>query len=105
MRLARRGEVRRDADMQLLRAAREPGAATARERLGLRHLVEPQQLAVEAPRLRLATRRRGHLDVIQTVDRHAANRDIATARADSATSSKQLHAPSRNSALAVRTAT
>ena len=71
MGLARGREVLRHADVQLLRAGREPDPAAALQVVGLRQLREPQQLAVEAPRLALAPRRRGDLHVVETVDAHA----------------------------------
>jgi hypothetical protein len=43
--------------------------------------------------------------MVQTLDRHLLNRDIATLRADSATAPKQLPAVSRKTRLARRSAT
>ena len=56
------------ADVQLLRAAREPAAAAACERRGLLELGQAEQPAVERARLLLAAGRRGHLHVIDADD-------------------------------------
>jgi hypothetical protein len=66
--LARGAEVLGDADVQLLRAGREPDAAAGAERLRLVELAQPEQAAVEPARLALAAGRRGHLHVIEAVD-------------------------------------
>src|SRR4051794_16946678 len=66
--LARGGELLLDADVELLRPRAEPGPAAAGEALRLRQLLEPEQLAEEAPRLVLAARRRRELDVVQAED-------------------------------------
>src|SRR4051794_14531280 len=105
MRLASGLEVLGHADVQLLRPAREPDPAAAGERVRLGELLEPEQLAVEAPRLGLAAGRRSHLHVVEAVDRHAPDRDIATLRDASATTSQQLPAPSRNTRFGRRSAT
>jgi hypothetical protein len=62
-------EVARHADVQLLLAAAEPGAAPGGERRRLGQLGQLQQLAVEAPRLLLAARRRRHLHVVDAQQR------------------------------------
>ena len=54
MRLARGGEIRLDADVELLRADPEPDPAAAPERLRFLELLEPEQLAEEAARGTLA---------------------------------------------------
>jgi hypothetical protein len=65
MRLPRGGEVVFDADVELASAADcKPGAATWAQRLGLLELLQAEQIAEEAARLRLAARRRGELDVV-----------------------------------------
>ena len=65
MRLPRGRERLLDADVELLAVAeREPGAAARAQRLGLLELLEPEQVAEEAPRLGLAAARRRELDVI-----------------------------------------
>jgi hypothetical protein len=54
-----------DADVELTaRNEREPGAPARAQRLGLLDLVQPEQFAEEATRLRLAARRRRDLDVV-----------------------------------------
>ena len=68
MRLARRSELLLDADVQLLRSDPEPDPAAGAERLGLLELLEPEQPAEEAARLRLAAGRRGELDVVDAVE-------------------------------------
>ena len=68
MGLAGGREVLVDADVQLLRADREPDAAARSQLLGLLELAEPQQAAVEAARLALGAGRRGHLHVVEAVD-------------------------------------
>ena len=68
MRLARRREGGLDADVQLLRADREPDAAAAPERLRLLDLLEPEQLAEEAAGGVLAAGRGGELDVVDSVE-------------------------------------
>ena len=62
MRLAGGGEVRLDADVELLRADPEPDSATASEPLRLLELLESEQVAEEAARVGLAARRGGELD-------------------------------------------
>ena len=57
-----------DADVQLLRAGREPDAAARAQLLGLLELAQPEQAAVEAARLALAAGRRGDLHVVEAVD-------------------------------------
>src|SRR4051794_17431363 len=105
MSLARRLEVVGHADVQLLPTTLKPCAAAAGEPLGLGDLGEPEQSSVEPTRLSLATRRRGHLHVVEAIDRHPAHRDMATPRDTSATTSQQLPAPSRNTGIWRRTAT
>jgi len=68
--LAGRGERLLDADVQLLTAGPEPAAAPGGERLGLRELLEPEEAAVERPRLGFAVPRRGDLDMVDPEDRH-----------------------------------
>ena len=54
-----------DPDVELAAAGeREPDAAARAQRLGLLELVQAEQVAEEATRVRLATRRRGELDVV-----------------------------------------
>jgi hypothetical protein len=65
VRLARGDERILHADVELAAASeREPDAAARAQRLGLLELLEAEQLAEEAPRLVLASRRRRELDVI-----------------------------------------
>ena len=65
MRLARRRERLRHADVELTTAAEgEPDAAPRTQRLGLVHLGEAEELAEEPPRLGLAAGRGRELDVI-----------------------------------------
>jgi hypothetical protein len=65
MRLPRRRERLLDADMKLSAARQgEPDAAARAQRLRLLDLLQPQQLAEEAPRLGLAAGRRRELDVV-----------------------------------------
>ena len=68
MRLAGGGEVRVDADVELLRADPEPDSATASERLWLLELLEPEQVAEEGSGVVLASRRSGELDVVDAAD-------------------------------------
>lgn len=76
VRLARRRELVLDPNVQLLRTGAEPAAAARCQRLGLRQLLEPEQLPVERARLRLAPRRRGDLHVVDADDRHRARSTI-----------------------------
>jgi hypothetical protein len=63
--LARRRERVFDADMELAASTkREPDAATRAQRLGLLDLLQAEQLAEEAARLRFAAGRSRELDVI-----------------------------------------
>jgi hypothetical protein len=65
MRLARRLERILDADVELAAGReREPGTASRTEGLRLLELLEPEQLAEETPRLVLAARRGGDLDMV-----------------------------------------
>ena len=57
-----------DADVQLLPSDTEPDPAAGAERLGLLELLEPEQSAEEASRLRLAAGRRSELDVVDAVE-------------------------------------
>ena len=68
MGLGRGREVLGHADVQLLRAGREPDAAARSQLLGLLELAQPEQAAVEAARLALAAGRRGDLHVVEAVD-------------------------------------
>ena len=68
MGLGRGREVLGHADVQLLRAGREPDAAARPQLLGLLELAQPQQAAVEAARLALGAGRRGHLHMVEAVD-------------------------------------
>ena len=77
MRLARRREGLLDADVQLLSTRPEPAAAADSERLRLRKLLEPEQLAVERARLRLAAGRGSDLHVVDSGDRHLLRSTIA----------------------------
>src|SRR6185503_750947 len=79
MRLLRGREVLGDADVELLRAAREPDAAAGRERRGLRQLLQAEQAGEEAARLRLAAGRRRELHVVEAAD-HAADATPRTQR-------------------------
>jgi lipopolysaccharide/colanic/teichoic acid biosynthesis glycosyltransferase len=76
VRLAGRRERLLDAHVQLLLARAEPAAAARRQRLRLRQLLQAEQAAVERPRLRLAPRGRGDLNVIDTGDAHGARSTI-----------------------------
>jgi hypothetical protein len=58
--------------VQLLPAGAKPDAAAGAQAGGLLQFREPEQLAVEAPRLALAPRWRRQLHVIEPVDGHAA---------------------------------
>ena len=64
MRLARRGKIGLDADVQLLRADLEPDPAAASERLRLLELREPEDVAEERAGGVLAARGGGELDVV-----------------------------------------
>jgi hypothetical protein len=65
VRLSRRRERGLDADVELATAAEgEPRAAARAQRLRLLELLEAEQVAEEAPRLGLAARRRGELEVV-----------------------------------------
>ncbi len=67
MRLARGRELLLDADVQLTAVAeREPCPAPPPQRLGLLDLLQAEQLPEEAALRRLAARRRGDLDVVET---------------------------------------
>ncbi len=77
MRLAGRDERLLDADVKLRRADAKPATAACRERRRLRHLLEPEQLAVERARGALAARRRGDLHVVDARDAHGARFTIA----------------------------
>ncbi len=66
--LARRRELLRHTDVQLLRSDPEPDAAAAAQRLGLLDLLEGEQPTEEAAGLGLAAGRRGQLDVIDAVE-------------------------------------
>jgi hypothetical protein len=57
--------------VQLLAAGGEPDAAAALQPGRFRELAQAEQLAVEAPRLALAPRRRGDLHVVEPVDAHS----------------------------------
>ena len=63
-----------DADVELLAAEREPDAAAAVERLGLRHLGQAEELAEETSRLLLAAGRSRELDVVEADDLHQGRR-------------------------------
>jgi hypothetical protein len=54
--------------MKLLRAAGEPDATTAPQRLGLLQLNQAEQLSVETARGILRPWRGSHLDVVDTLD-------------------------------------
>jgi len=65
MRLPRRGEGVFDADVEPASVADcKPGAATRAQRLRLLELLQAEQIPEKAARFRLATRRRGELDVV-----------------------------------------
>ena len=81
MRLARRREVPLDADVELLRADAEPDAASWLQRLRLRELLQPEQLAEEPARLSLAVGRRRELDVVDAVE-HSAQDRVARMRSE-----------------------
>ena len=68
MRLRRRHEVPGHADVQLVRTDAEPDTAAHREKRRLRHLLEPEKVAVEPSRLVLAPDGGGHLDVVEPDD-------------------------------------
>src|SRR3954469_17841556 len=69
VRLARRCERLLDPDVQLLRvAAGEPDPPAGAQRRRLLQLRQPEQAAVEPPRLVLAAGRGGELDVVDPVD-------------------------------------
>jgi hypothetical protein len=70
MRLARRPEIRLDAEMDPDRAALEPAAAALPESVRLLHLGEIEKAAIEAPRLIFAAGRHGELDVVELKQRH-----------------------------------
>lgn len=65
MRLGGRSEGLFNADVQLRVAETKPCPASSSERLRLLQFGQPDQRAVAPARLRLATRRRGDLHVIQ----------------------------------------
>ena len=71
MRLARRGVLVLDSNVQLLRADPEPDTAARAKGRRLLDLVQSEQPAEEAPGLVLAAGRRRELDVIDGVE-HAA---------------------------------
>jgi hypothetical protein len=64
MSLARRAEVRFDADVELLIATLEPAAAASAEGRGLFDLVQAEKRAIEFSSSLLATFRRGELDMV-----------------------------------------
>ena len=65
MRLPCRCERLLDTDVELAVAGeREPDASAGAQRLRLLELRQPEQVAEEAARLRLAARRSGDLDVV-----------------------------------------
>ena len=64
MSFARRRERLLDTDVQLLPTHTEPAAAPPGELGRLHDLVEPEEVAVERPRVALAAGRRGDLDVV-----------------------------------------
>ena len=66
-----------DTDVQLLVARAEPAAAAGGERLRLRQLFEPEELAVERASFLLAARRCGYLHVVEAGDRHPRRSTIA----------------------------
>ena len=66
--LPRRAEVGVHAQVDLDRAALEPGPAASRERRRLGQLGDPEQARVEGARLRLAAGRHGELHVIDADD-------------------------------------
>jgi hypothetical protein len=70
MRLAGGGERLLDADMQLLRPDPEPAAAARPQRIGLRQLLETEQLPVERACGPLAAGGRRNLHVVDADDRH-----------------------------------
>ena len=74
MRLPRGGEVRLDADVELVLPDAEPDAAACPDRLRLRDLLQPEQLAEEAARGLLAAGWGRELDV---VDSRARGREYA----------------------------
>ena len=64
MRLAGGHEVVLDADVELLPPDPEPDAPARAERLRFLELLQPEHVAEETPRLRLAPRRRCELHVV-----------------------------------------
>ena len=68
MRLRGRAKVVCNADVKRVVAGSEPHTAARPEHLRLRNLLEPEQLAVEAPRVVLAAGRRGDLHVVEADD-------------------------------------
>ena len=77
VRLPRGRERLLDADVQLLRTRAEPAAAARRKHDRLRNLLEPEQPAVEHPRLVLAAGGRRDLNVVDAGDRHCQGSTIA----------------------------
>src|SRR4051794_1468009 len=77
MRLRRRGELVLDPDVELPPVGqREPRAAARRERRRLLDLLQPEQLAEERARRRLAAGRRGDLHMVEADDPHASRSSI-----------------------------
>ena len=70
MGLRRGHEPLRDPDVELLRSDPKPHTAPRRETGGLGDLLEPQNLAVEPPRVALGARWGGDLDVVERDDGH-----------------------------------
>ena len=68
MRLGRGCEVVRDADVQLVRTEPKPHATPCGEQRRLLELLEPEEVAVEAPGVVLAPGRGCDLDVVETDD-------------------------------------
>ncbi len=54
--------------MKLVSAAGEPDTAAIAQRLGLLQLTQTEQLTVETARRILTARRRGNLDVVETLN-------------------------------------
>ena len=66
--LGRGCEVVRDADVQLVRTEAEPHATACGEQRRLLELLEPEEVAVEAPGVVLAPGRGRDLDMVETDD-------------------------------------
>lgn len=76
--LARSREFRLDADVKLLIADGEPNAASLSQRLGLLDLVQSNEVAEEAPGIRLATGRCGNLNVSEANSHEEGDRSPVT---------------------------